>query len=85
MDDAGELPARMVCASGVAAFLLGGFGGGWPASTDSIGLPTRADFVGYPSCMLYAGGSREARMNQRAQELQPSDEADCSPNFANPS
>lgn len=65
MDDVGVLPARVVCASGVAAFLLGGCGGGWSASADSIGPPTPADFVGYPSCMLYAGGS-DLRLRVRA-------------------
>jgi hypothetical protein len=64
MDDVGVLPARVVCASGVAG-LLGGFGGGWSASADSIGPPTPADFVGYPSCMLYAGGS-DLRLRVRA-------------------
>jgi hypothetical protein len=65
MDVVGVRPSRVVCASGVAAFLLGGCGGGWSASADSIGPPTPADFVGYLSCMLYAGGS-DLRLRVRA-------------------
>lgn len=82
MDDVRVLIARLVCASGVAAFVFGGFGGGWPASGLEAGHvrapaasqlrpaassrpPTPADFVGYPSCMLYASGA-DLRVRVRA-------------------
>jgi hypothetical protein len=62
-----------VCVFGLVAFLLSGFGGGGasagqavrPAASTALRLvrpglsrpPTPADFLGYPSCMIYAVGA----------------------------
>jgi hypothetical protein len=59
------LRARLVRPSSVATFLLGVVVGGWPASAASIEPPTPADFVRYPTCMLYASGA-DLRVRVRA-------------------
>ena len=59
------LRARRTCAAGALALVLGGFTLGRPASAGSTVPPTPADFVGYPSCMLYAVGA-DLRVRVRA-------------------
>jgi hypothetical protein len=64
MDHVWVLRVRVACASAVAALLLGGVGG-WSPRAASVKPPTPADFVMYPTCMLYASGA-DLRLRVRA-------------------
>jgi hypothetical protein len=55
---------ELVSASAVVTILLGSVGG-WSPSAAAVEPPTPADFVRYPTCMLYASGA-DLRLRVRA-------------------